>query len=102
MPVLTISWCPGKATGLSISSIVNPFDWSLTSWLGVYDLAYAIVLDWPSNIRRALEMPILRHYHNTLIDRGVVDYSWDQLYDGLSLDDWNGGIHRYGILSWGD
>jgi hypothetical protein len=24
----------------------QPFDWSLTTWLGVYDLAYAIVLDW--------------------------------------------------------
>ena len=25
----------------------QPFDWSLTTWLGVYDLVYATVLDWP-------------------------------------------------------
>ncbi len=24
------------------------FDWSLTTWLGVYDLAYALFLDWES------------------------------------------------------
>ena len=30
----------------------QPFNWSLTTWLGVYDLAYAIVLDWEPELRR--------------------------------------------------
>ncbi|HRN67443.1 MAG TPA: phosphotransferase [Promineifilum sp.] len=57
----------------------QPFDWSLTVWLGVYDLAYALVLDWDIDERRRFEMPILRHYHDRLMTHGVRDYTWEQL-----------------------
>jgi hypothetical protein len=57
----------------------QPFDWSLTTWLGVYDLAYALVLDWDVEIRRECEKLILRNYHHTLVAQGVEDYSWEQL-----------------------
>lgn len=57
----------------------QPFDWSLTVWLGVYDLAYALVLDWDIDERRRFEIPILRHYHDRLTALGVYDYSWEQL-----------------------
>lgn len=63
----------------------QPFNWSLTSWLGVYDLAYAIVLDWEIEQRRQFEIPILSHYHAQLIQRGVTNYSWEQLYDDYRL-----------------
>jgi hypothetical protein len=63
----------------------QPFDWSLTTWLGVYDLAYAIVLDWEVETRRRLEMTVLRHYHDQLIKRGVNGYSWDRLFDDYRL-----------------
>ena len=63
----------------------QPFDWSLTTWLGVYDLAYAIVLDWEVETRRRLEMPILRHYYDQLIKKGVNGYPWEQLYDDYRL-----------------
>jgi len=63
----------------------QPFDWALTTWLGVYDLAYAIVLDWPIDLRRQCEMPILERYHAQLIENGVRDYSWQQLYDDYRL-----------------
>jgi hypothetical protein len=63
----------------------QPFDWSLTTWLGVYDLAYAIVLDWDVEARRRWEQPILRHYHETLLRRGVQNYSWEQLWDDYRL-----------------
>lgn len=63
----------------------QPFDWSLTSWLGVYDLAYAMVLYWETDKRRALERPILRHYHEQLCRHGIEDYSWEQLFDDYRL-----------------
>ena len=45
----------------------QPIDWSLTTWLGVYDLAYAMVLDWESETRRRLEIRVLRRYHDSLV-----------------------------------
>ncbi len=57
----------------------QPFDWSLTTWLGAYDLAYAIVLDWPTELRRQCEIPILQRYHAHLLEHGVRDYSWQRL-----------------------
>jgi hypothetical protein len=63
----------------------QPFDWSLTTWLGVYDLAYAIILDWDTPARRAWEMPVLRRYHDALRRRGVTAYSWEQLIEDYRL-----------------
>lgn len=63
----------------------QPFNWSLTTWLGVYDLAYAIVLDWDIDRRRKWEIPILEHYHGCLIKNGVRGYRWEQLYDDYRL-----------------
>jgi hypothetical protein len=63
----------------------QPFDWSLTTWLGAYDLAYAIALDWDFEARRRWERPILRHYHEALLRRGVTGYDWDQLWDDYRL-----------------
>lgn len=63
----------------------QPFNWSLTTWLGVYDLAYAIVLDWEAETRRQYEISILKHYHEHLIKNGVVNYSWTQLFDDYRL-----------------
>jgi len=63
----------------------QPFDWALTTWLGVYDLAYAIVLDWDVETRGRLEMPILRRYHDQLIKLGVTAYPWKRLYDDYRL-----------------
>lgn len=63
----------------------QPFDWSLTTWLGAYDLAYAIALDWDVESRRQWEQPILRHYHQMLSQRGVQGYTWEQLWDDYRL-----------------
>lgn len=63
----------------------QPFDWSLTTWLGVYDLAYAMVLDWSPELRRDLEVPVLRHYHSHLARRGVTDYPWERLWEDYRL-----------------
>lgn len=63
----------------------QPFDWSLTTWLGVYDLAYVMVLDWEVEIRRRLEKAVLRRYQEQLIKNGVQGYSWERLWDDYRL-----------------
>ncbi len=63
----------------------QPFNWSLTTWLGVYDIAYAIVLDWEVETRRQCEIPILKRYHEQLIKNGVTNYAWQQLYNDYRL-----------------
>ena len=57
----------------------QPFDWSLTTWLGVSDLAYMMVHWWETALRRQYELPILRRYHAALVERGITTYSWPQL-----------------------
>ncbi len=63
----------------------QPFDWSLTTWLGVYDFTYAMVHRWDVEIRRRLEIPLLRHYHDHLLSRGVSGYAWEQLWHDYRL-----------------
>ena len=63
----------------------QPFNWSLTMWLGVYDIVYAIVLDWDVELRRQCEIPILKRYHETLVQNGVTEYPWEQLYNDYRL-----------------
>ena len=63
----------------------QPFNWSFTTWLGVYDIAYAIVLDWEIETRRQCETPILKRYHEQLMKNGVTNYAWQQLYDDYRL-----------------
>ena len=57
----------------------QPFDWSLTTWLGVSDVAYMMVHWWDTTLRRRWERPILHHYHDALTRRGVSGYPWEQL-----------------------
>ena len=46
----------------------QPFDWSLTTWLGVYDLSYAMIR-WDVKTRRQLENQIMKRYHDGLAGR---------------------------------
>lgn len=62
----------------------QPFDWSLTVWLGVSDLAYAMVHWWDTPLRRAFEQPVLRHYRESLSALGIA-YTWDQLWRDYRL-----------------
>jgi len=63
----------------------QPFSWSFTHWLGVFDLAYPLGLWGDPLLRRKLEMDILRHYHTCLQQRGLTDYSWTQLLQDYKL-----------------
>lgn len=44
-----------------------------------------MVLDWETDTRRQLEIPVLRRYHKWLIRRGVPGYSWQQLFSDYRL-----------------
>ncbi len=64
------------------------FEWSLTIWPAVYDLAYAFVLpiqEQSVGVRRAMERQVLEHYHAGLVQRGVANYSFEQLWDDYRL-----------------
>lgn len=63
----------------------QPFATSLTVFLGIYDITHAIVHHWETDIRRQLEIPMLRRYHSQLVNCGVDDYSWAQLIDDYVL-----------------
>lgn len=63
----------------------QPFDWSLTTWLGVSDLAYLLVLWLEPDLRRKLELKVLQHYHQGLLAQGIRDYSWEQLREDYKL-----------------
>ena len=54
-------------------------------WLGVGDLAYAIVVWWPVDLRRAWERELVEHWHATLLSRGVTNYSLDKAWDDWRL-----------------
>jgi thiamine kinase-like enzyme len=62
----------------------QPFDWSLTVWLGVSDLAYAMEHWWDTPLRRAFETPILRQYRDSLSALGI-QYEWDHLWRDYRL-----------------
>jgi thiamine kinase-like enzyme len=63
----------------------QPFDWSITTWAGTYDLAYVMALYWETDLRRELETDVLRHYHHALTKCGVHGYSWEQLFEDYRL-----------------
>jgi len=62
----------------------QPFDWSLTNWVGPSDLAYMMVLWWPVERRRLYELDVLRAYRQELLRQGV-DYAWERLLDDYRL-----------------
>ena len=59
---------------------VRIIDWQ--TWLidlAPKDLAHMMALFWFPEQRSALEMPLLRQYHDRLYENGVGHYSWEQL-----------------------
>ena len=63
----------------------QPFAWSLTTWLGVSDVAYMITHRWTAAERRAMEREVLRAYHQALVDCGVTGYGWDEMIADYNL-----------------
>ena len=63
----------------------QPFDWSLTTWLGVSDIANMIVHWWEPEMRKGWETPLLENYHQHLLRLGIRDYTFNQLWDDYRL-----------------
>jgi hypothetical protein len=63
----------------------QPFDHSLVIWTGASDLAYMMVLWWPTALRRELETLVLRRYLDTLHARGIRSYVWEDLQRDYAL-----------------
>jgi hypothetical protein len=60
-------------TGLAV------VDWQIVSRMrGTYDVAYFMSQSVNPAARRAREMNVLRSYHDTLLEHGVRDYSFEQ------------------------
>jgi len=56
-------------------------DWQV--WhidVGARDLAFLIALHWYPSRRRELELPLVRHYYESLIGHGLKNYSFDDLW----------------------
>ena len=63
----------------------QPFDHSFLVWTGASDLAYMMVLWWPTQLRRELGQLILMQYHDDLRARGVRGYAWEDLERDYAL-----------------
>jgi thiamine kinase-like enzyme len=61
------------------------FDWSLSIWLGVSDVAYMMIHWWRTEIRRQLEKPLLQRYHQRLQELGIQNYSFTELWNDYRL-----------------
>lgn len=53
--------------------------------IGGTDLAFMMATSWEPAIRRALELPLLRRYHDRLLARGVRGYTGDDCWDDYRL-----------------
>ena len=79
------NWLLPKTDGDPYLVDRQPFDWSLTCWLGASDLSYMMVHWWYPKYRERVEESVLRTYHAELLAQGVSDYSWQQLRDDYRL-----------------
>lgn len=57
---------------------------------GVADAAYFLGGSLPTEVRRAHEDDLVRHYHESLVARGVADLSWDECWARYRHGAWHG------------
>lgn len=92
--------CRNACDGLLPLYLIDrqPFNWSLRLWLGASDLVYAAVPFWPEDVRRNLQIPLLKSYHRALLENGVQNYAWDDL-----LEDWRtcSCMAAFTAIEWG-
>ncbi len=79
------NWLLPKADGEPYLIDRQPFDWSLTCWLGTSDLTYMMIHWWYPAYRERIEETMLRTYHSELLAQGITNYAWEQLWDDYCL-----------------
>ncbi len=79
------NWLLPKTGGEPFLIDRQPFDWSLTCWLGASDLSYMMVHWWYPSYRQRVEESVLQTYHRELVEQGVSNYEWSQLWDDYRL-----------------
>jgi hypothetical protein len=68
------------------NSEILVFDWeTYKRGLGTFDVAYFLHDTYWREARQQHEKPLLQQYHNTLIQLGVRNYSWDDLVTDYRL-----------------
>lgn len=61
-------------------------DWQISAkGGGIFDVAYFVAGTLPEAERRAAERDLVKLYHNTLVERGVKDYSFEQCWHDYRL-----------------
>lgn len=60
-------------------------DWTLTKTSGLHDVAYLVSQNVNLEERQAHETEIIDHYHSSLVDHGVTDYSLEQCWADYRL-----------------
>ena len=53
--------------------------------IGGTDLAFLMATEWEPATRRSMEGPLLRRYHEELLEQGVAAYSWDNCWNDYRL-----------------
>lgn len=62
------------------------FDWQLvTIGKGTFDVGYFLAGNVSVNDRREHELDLIKMYHQTLIERGIKDYTFEQCWDDYRL-----------------
>lgn len=88
---------------------VRLVDWqSSDTSIGAADLAYMMALHWFPERRARLEKPLLRRYHDRLIESGISGYAWDDCwYDyrfstilNLFIPVWQWSVKLWASIWW--
>lgn len=74
---------PRESSATGSAYIIDWQFWHPT--IGGTDLAFMIATEWEPETRRALEKPLLGHYHTTLLQQGVSNYGWDDCWNDYRL-----------------
>ena len=77
--------CPRNDTNKDQAYLVDFQEASVN--FGAFDLVFMFAVFWTSQQRHQgeRESRLLRHYYDILIERGVMDYSWEQLLEDYRL-----------------
>jgi len=54
--------------------------------IGTNDLSHLTRVAFSNNLKREIQLPLVEHYHKTLLANGVTGYSWDDCWQDYRLN----------------